>query len=330
MDQPARTLPLERETIPRARMLLVFVRQLAFALISIAVLTAVFGALNPRFLSTANWFHIAQQVAVVAILATGQTFIIATAGIDISQGSVLALSSMICALALVNAHLPIGVAILLTLILGAAIGAIIGVSVVVLEVPPFIATLGMLAIALGAALLTTNGTPVFGLPEGFQQISQGTVLGFPNMAWIALLLALFSAYLLNKTRFGRYTLAIGSNAEAARRVGINVPRHLLLVYILGGTVSALAGIIYLAYTAAAQPTSGADYELYAIAAVVIGGGSLFGGVGTILGSILGALLMAILKNGTQLAGISPYVEQVLLGVVVVGAVYVDNLRRCLR
>jgi len=315
------------ETLPRLGKLTQFLRQLAFALISIIVLIVVFGMLNQRFLSGANWYNIAQQVAVIAILAIGQTFIIATAGIDISQGSVVALTSMVCALAMVNFHVPIIVAIAITLLLGAVIGAIIGLAVVALGVPPFIASLGMLATALGLALLTTNGSPVFGLPDAFQEISQGTVLGLPNMAWIAILLALIAAYLLNKTRFGRYTLAIGSNAEAARRVGIDVPRHLLLVYILGGTISALAGIIYVAYTAAAQPTSGGNYELYAIAAVVIGGGSLFGGVGTILGSVLGALLMTILKNGTQLAGISPYVEQVILGVVVVGAVYVDNLRR---
>lgn len=318
------------ETIPRGRALLRFVRQLAFALISIAVLVVVFGVANPRFLSAANWFHIAQQVAVIAILAVGQTFIIATAGIDISQGSVMALASMVCAIVIVDAHLGIVAGIALTLLLGAAVGAIIGGSVVALGVPPFIATLGMLAIALGAALLTTNGTPVFGLPEGFQQIAQGTVFGFPNMGWIAVVMAIVAAYVLNKTRFGRYTLAIGSNAEAARRVGINVPRHLLLIYTLGGVISAIAGIIYLSYTAAAQPTSGGNYELYAIAAVVIGGGSLFGGVGTILGSVLGALLMTILKNGTQLAGISSYVEQVILGIVVVGAVYIDNLRRRLR
>lgn len=318
------------ETIPRGRALLRFVRQLAFALISIAVLVVVFGVANPRFLSAANWFHIAQQVAVIAILAVGQTFIIATAGIDISQGSVMALASMVCAIVIVDAHLGIVAGIALTLLLGAAVGAIIGGSVVALGVPPFIATLGMLAIALGAALLTTNGTPVFGLPEGFQQIAQGTVFGFPNMGWIAVVMAIVAAYVLNKTRFGRYTLAIGSNAEAARRVGINVPRHLLLIYTLGGVISAIAGVIYLSYTAAAQPTSGGNYELYAIAAVVIGGGSLFGGVGTILGSVLGALLMTILKNGTQLAGISSYVEQVILGIVVVGAVYIDNLRRRLR
>ncbi|MHB1305186.1 MAG: ABC transporter permease [Acidiphilium sp.] len=322
--------PPRVETIPRGRALLRFVRQLAFALISIAVLVVVFGVANPRFLSAANWFHIAQQVAVIAILAVGQTFIIATAGIDISQGSVMALASMVCAIVIVDAHLGIVVGIALTLLLGAAVGAIIGGSVVALGVPPFIATLGMLAIALGAALLTTNGTPVFGLPNGFQQIAQGTIFGFPNMGWIAVVMAIVAAYVLNKTRFGRYTLAIGSNAEAARRVGINVPRHLLLIYTLGGVISAIAGIIYLSYTAAAQPTSGGNYELYAIAAVVIGGGSLFGGVGTILGSVLGALLMTILKNGTQLAGISSYVEQVILGIVVVGAVYIDNLRRRMR
>lgn len=329
MDQQIRS-QIEIETRPRGAGLLRFVRQLAFALISIAVLIVIFGILNPRFLSPINWFHITQQVAVIAILAIGQTFIIATAGIDISQGSVVALSSMICALIIVDAHLGIVAGIVLTLALGALVGSIIGGSIVVLGVPPFIATLGMLAIALGVALLTTNGTPVFGLPDNFQIIAQGTLLGFPNMGWIAIVIALIAAYILNKTRFGRYTLAIGSNAEAARRVGINVPRHLMLIYILGGTISALAGIVYLSYTAAAQPTSGANYELYAIAAVVIGGGSLFGGVGTILGSILGALLMTILKNGTQLAGISSYVEQVILGIVVIGAVYIDNLRRRLR
>jgi ribose transport system permease protein len=316
------------EKPPRRR--LATLRQLAFALISIIVLIIVFGILNPRFLSPINWFHIAQQVAVIGILAVGQTFIIATAGIDISQGSVVALTSMVCAIILVNTGMGIVAAILLTLLLGAVVGALIGGAVVLLGVPPFIATLGMLAIALGSALLTTNGTPVFGLPNAFLDIAQGTGIGFPNMAWIAIVMALIAAFILNKTRFGRYTLAIGSNAEAARRVGINVPRHLMLIYVLGGIISAIAGIVYVSYTAAAQPTAGSNYELYAIAAVVIGGGSLFGGVATILGSVLGALLMTILKNGTQLAGISPYVEQVILGIVVVGAVYIDNLRRRLR
>lgn len=321
---------VEIDTIGSGQKAWRFLRQLGFALISIAVLVVIFSVMNPRFLSLVNWYHIAQQVAVIAILAIGQTFIIATAGIDISQGSVLSLSSMICALCIVDAHFPVGAAIIATLALGAVIGAVIGFSIVTLGVPPFIATLGMLAIALGISLLTTNGTPVFGLPNGFLNISQGTILGFPNMAWIGVIIALIAAFVLNKTRFGRYTLAIGSNPESARRVGINVSRHIMAIYILGGLISALAGIVYVAYTAAAQPTAGGNYELYAIAAVVIGGGSLFGGVGTILGSVLGALLMTILKNGTQLAGISSYVEQVILGIVVVGAVYVDNLRRRLR
>lgn len=321
---------VEIDTIGSGQKAWRFLRQLGFALISIAVLVVIFSVMNPRFLSLVNWYHIAQQVAVIAILAIGQTFIIATAGIDISQGSVLSLSSMVCALCIVDGHFPAGAAIIATLALGAVIGAVIGFSIVTLGVPPFIATLGMLAIALGISLLTTNGTPVFGLPNGFLNISQGTILGFPNMAWIGVIIALIAAFVLNKTRFGRYTLAIGSNPESARRVGINVSRHIMAIYILGGLISALAGIVYVAYTAAAQPTAGGNYELYAIAAVVIGGGSLFGGVGTILGSVLGALLMTILKNGTQLAGISSYVEQVILGIVVVGAVYVDNLRRRLR
>ncbi|MGH7077561.1 MAG: ABC transporter permease [Acetobacteraceae bacterium] len=314
----------------RLTRLLQGLRQLAFALISIVALIVIFGLLNPRFMSLVNWYHIAQQIAIIAILAVGQTFVIVTAGIDISQGSVVALTSMICALAAVAFHLPPVAAVIITLLVGAAVGLIMGLTITALGVPPFIATLGMLAAALGGALLTTNGTPVFGLPNGFLVISQGDFLGFPHMAWIALVLAIVAAFVLNRTRFGRYTFAIGSNAESARRAGIDVGRHLTLIYVLTGAISALAGIVYVAYTAAAQPTAGENYELYAIAAVVIGGGSLFGGVGTILGSILGALLMTILRNGTQLAGISPYVEQVILGAVVVGAVYVDNLRRRLR
>lgn len=330
MNRQVTSAKVKVSTLSRGAVLLRFVRQLAFALISIIVLIIIFSILNPRFLSAVNWYNIVEQVAVIAILAIGQTFIIATAGIDISQGSVLALSTMVCAIAIVDLHVGIVAAIVLTLLLGAIAGAAVGFSVVVLDVPPFIATLGMLAVALGAALLTTDGSPVFGLPESFQTISQGTIFGFPNMGVIAIVMAVIAAYILNKTRFGRYTLAIGSNAEAAKRVGIDVRRHLFLIYIFGTMISSAAGIVYLSYTAAAQPTSGANYELYSIAAVVIGGGSLFGGVGTILGSVLGALLMTILKNGTQLAGISPYVEQVILGVVVVGAVYVDNLRRRLR
>jgi ribose transport system permease protein len=310
--------------------LLRYLRQLGFALISIIVLVVIFSLLNGRFFSYANWYHIAQQVSMIALLAVGQTFVVATAGIDISQGSVLALTAMTCAILIVTFHWPVLLAILAALLVGAAAGWLVGFSIVRLNVPPFIATLGMLAIALGLALLSTDGTPIFGLPQSFLNISEGRFLGIPHMAWIALVVAVIAAFVLNKTRFGRYTLAIGSNAESARRVGINVSAHLLWIYSLAGVVSALTGVVYVAYTSAAQPTAGNNYELYSIAAVVIGGGSLFGGVGTILGSFLGALLMTVLKNGTQLAGISPYVEEVILGVVVIGAVYIDNLRRRLR
>ncbi|MGH7122552.1 MAG: ABC transporter permease [Acetobacteraceae bacterium] len=325
---PQSVRPERRGWLPRRlTRVLNALKQLGFACISIIALVVIFSFANPRFISGVNWYHIAQQVAVIAILAVGQTYVIATAGIDISQGSVVALCTMVCALCSVALGLPTVVCVVVTLITGGLVGLVMGLTITVLDVPPFIATLGMLAAALGAALLTTNGTPVFGLPDGMLAISQGNFLGFPHMAWIALVLAVIGAFVLNRTRFGRYTLAIGSNAESARRAGIDVKRHLNLVYILTGVTSAIAGVVFVSYTAAAQPTSGGNLELYAIAAVVIGGGSLFGGVATITGSILGALLMTILRNGSQLAGISPYVEQVVLGAVVVGAVYVDNLRR---
>lgn len=303
------------------------VRKLAFALISLVALVALFTILNPRFLTYINWYHITQQGAVIMVLALGQTFIIATAGIDISQASVLALSAMIAAGSMVSFGFPPFLAIIASLLTGVITGAAIGIAVTRLRVPPFIATLGMLSVALGAALLLTDGSPIYGLPNSYLSISQGNLLAFPLMAWIAVALALIAAFLLNKTRFGRYTLAVGSNAESARRAGINVERHLLYVYILGGIASAIGGILYAGYTAAALPTAGQNDELFSIAAVVIGGGSLFGGVGTILGSVIGALLMTVLANGAQLAGISPFVEEVVLGLVVVAAVYVDNLRR---
>jgi len=302
-------------------------KQLGFALASLAALIVLFSVLNPRFLTYVNWFHLSQQGAIIMVLALGQSFIIATAGIDISQGSVLALASMIAAGSMVSFHLPPVVAVIAALLTGAVAGAANGAAVTRLRVPPFIATLGMLSVALGAALLLTDGSPIFGLPNSFLGVSQGRLLGFPHMAWIAAVLAVLAAFLLNKTRFGRYTLAIGSNAESARRAGIAVERHLMMIYILGGVASAIGGILYAGYTAAALPTAGQNDELFSIAAVVIGGGSLFGGVGTILGSVIGALLMTVLANGSQLAGISPFVEQVVLGLVVVAAVYVDNLRR---
>ena len=302
-------------------------KQLGFALASLVALIVLFSILNPRFLTYVNWFHLSQQGAIIMVLALGQSFIIATAGIDISQGSVLALASMIAAGSMVSFHLPPVIAVVAALLTGVVAGAANGAAVTRLRVPPFIATLGMLSVALGAALLLTDGSPIFGLPNGFLGVSQGRLLGFPHMAWIAAALAVLAAFLLNKTRFGRYTLAIGSNAESARRAGIAVERHLMMIYILGGVASAIGGILYAGYTAAALPTAGQNDELLSIAAVVIGGGSLFGGVGTILGSVIGALLMTVLANGSQLAGISPFVEQVVLGLVVVAAVYVDNLRR---
>jgi len=180
---------------------------------------------------------------------------------------------------------------------------------------------------VGAALIITHGEPVFGIPPAFSNFGQNGVSIFPYIAIVALVLAAIFHVVLAYTRFGRFTYAIGSNALSARLSGLNVRRHLLWVYLLSGAMSAVAGLLMTAWVNSALPTAGSNYELNSIAAVVIGGGSLFGGEGTMWGSMIGALLMATLSNGTQLLGVSTYWQDVLLGLVVVLAVYVDNFRR---
>jgi ribose transport system permease protein len=311
----------------RFSLLVYKLRNFGFAIASVIVLIVVFTILNPRFMTYQNWYHISQQDAIITVLALGQTYVIATAGIDIAQGSVLALTAMLSSGSMVFYKWSSIAGVLVGLAAGIVSGLIIGYSITKLKVPPFIATLGMLAAAVGVALLYNDGEPIFGLPQGYVNIANTNFLFFPSMAWIMVALALIASFVLNRTTFGRYTLAVGSNIESARRAGINVDRHLLYVYVLSSFTSAIGGVLYASYAEAAIPTAGQNYELYSIAAVVIGGGSLFGGIGTILGSVLGALLMTILRNGTQLAGISPYVERVVLGLVVIFAVYFDNLRR---
>lgn len=289
-------------------------------------LVVVFSFASPYFLTTSNVDRILQQVTVVAILTVGQAFVIITAGIDLSQGSVLAFSGICMALAY-QAGTPLWLAILLAVAVGAVMGTFNGLLITVFNMPPFIATLASLAIGSGAALLVAGGQPVFGLPGGFTSFGSNGVGFLPYIAIVAIVLAVVSQTALSVTRFGRYTYAIGSNVLAARVAGVKVRAQILSVYVISGICSALGGIILTAYVAGALPDAGSNYELYSIAAVVIGGGSLFGGVGTVWGAMLGALLITTLNNGTDLLGVSTYFQSVLLGAVVLLAVYFDNFRR---
>ncbi|MGB4135120.1 MAG: ABC transporter permease [Microbacterium sp.] len=290
------------------------------------ILVAGFAIASPPFLGVNNLLNIALQTSVIAIVAIGQTYVIVTGGIDLSVGAVAALAGVITADAL-KVGMPIPIAVLAGLIGGMICGYINGALISYGQIPPFIVTLGMLGIARGAVLVMTNGVPVSGLPRSFAWFGNGTVLGIPVPVIIMVLLALLFGWILQKSRFGRTVFAVGSNEKAAFLSGLHVSRSTIGVYVVSGLLSAVAGIILTSRLVSAAPTAGEGYELDSIAATVIGGASLSGGVGGITGTLIGAFVMGVLRNGLNLLGVSYYWQQIAIGVVIVAAVFIDGLRR---
>lgn len=291
------------------------------------VLIVIFSAASPYFLTATNIYRIFQQVAVLAVLAVGQSFVIYTAGIDLSQGAVVALSAVVGANVMVSSH-SVVLGVVVSLALGIGAGAVSGLLITQLRLVPFIATLAMLGVASGGALLYTSGQPVFGIPASVYAFgSNGILSTFPFIVLVAAGVALVFQLYSTETKGGRYIYAIGSSERGARSAGIPVKRVLLGVYALAGLLAGVAAILQIAYVNSAQPSNNTDLLLESIAAVVIGGGSLSGGEGSIWGSMIGVLLIGVLYDGTELLGISSYIQTILLGVVVVLAVGVDNFRR---
>lgn len=290
------------------------------------ILVVIFSFASPYFFTTTNIYRIFQQVAVVAVLTVGQSFVIFTAGIDLSQGPVVGLAAVFGASAMVTTH-SIALGVLAGLAVGAAVGVVNGLLITKVKLVPFIATLATLAIATGAALIFTGGQPVFGIPPLFYAFGSNGLYVFPFIVMVAAAIAIAFQFFSTQTRSGRYIYAIGSNERAATIAGIRSNRVLIGVYGLSGVLSGVAGMLLVAYVNTGQPSQHTNLLLDAIAASVIGGASLFGGEGMIWGSMIGALLLAVLDNGTQLLGISTYVQTILLGVVVVIAVGIDNFRR---
>jgi ribose transport system permease protein len=290
------------------------------------ILAIIFSVASPYFLTALNIYHIFQQVAVVAVLAVGQSFVIFTAGIDLSQASVVALCGAVGATVMVSDH-SVLFGLLVALAIGTGAGAANGLLITRVKLVPFIATLAMLGVASGAALLFTGGQPVFNIPAEFTAFGSNGIYVFPYIVMVAAGIAVVFQFYSTQTRGGRYVYAIGSNQRAAAIAGIPSNRVLVGVYTLSGVLAGVAAILQVAYVDSAQPVADTNVLLESIAAVVIGGGSLFGGEGTIWGSMIGALLIAVLYNGTELLGISSYIQTILLGVVVVIAVGIDNLRR---
>jgi ribose/xylose/arabinose/galactoside ABC-type transport system permease subunit len=281
-------------------------------------------ALSPHFLTLQNLLNVMEQTAINAVIAIGMTFVILSAGIDLSVGSILALSGVVLGSAL-HADWPLTTALAVGLAAGAACGLINGLLITFGRLPPFIATLGMMSMARGAALVFTAGRPVSGFEAGFRLFSTGKLFGIPAPVVLTLMAYGLAHLVLTRTRFGRYVYSIGGNEEAARLSGVPVRFHKAMVYTLSGLTAGAAAILLTARLNSAQPIAGIMYELDAIAATVIGGTSLSGGSGTLGGTLVGALIMGVLRNGLNLLGVSSFLQQLVIGLVIVVAVLLDTM-----
>ncbi len=283
-------------------------------------LSAVLTLLNPAFLTINNLMTVVLQASILSIVAIGETFVMLTAGIDLAVGSLVALGGALAAGLAVKVGLGTYPAILLTLLAGGALGAISGLLVVKGNIPPFVSTLAMMAIARGLMLVYTQGRPIAGLDGNFTSWGTGTVLGIPTPVLVMLAVAVLAAFLLNQTRFGLHVRAIGGGEETVRLAGVRPGNVKLAVYALSGVTATLGGVLLAARLWSAQPSAGSGMELDAIAATVLGGASLFGGIGSVSGAIIGALLIGVLSNGMNLLEVPSYYQQVVKGLVFVLAV----------
>ncbi|MFT5874909.1 MAG: inositol transport system permease protein [Clostridium sp.] len=301
-----------------------FINKYAIVLILLGMMIFL-SILSPVFLTTRNLTNVLRQISVTTIIGFGVTFTIITTGIDLSSGSLVALVGVIAA-----SYAHPGSSIIVAILIGCAVGALAGLingSISAYgKIPPFIATLGMMIAARGVALLYTGGTPVTNLSPAFQYIGSGYFLGVPVPIIIMLLVAIISHILLKHTKFGKYTFAVGGNERAALVSGINVKKHLVLIYGYAGLLSGIAAIVLASRLDAGQPTAGLAYEFDAITAAVIGGTSLLGGVGSIPGVIVGGLIVGFLTNGLDLMNVSSYWQQILKGIIIVAAVLLDRFK----
>ncbi len=298
-------------------------------LLPFLTLTVLFVGLaiaSPHFLTSTNLSSVVRQTAVINIMALGMTLIIISGGIDLSVGAILAMGGLLGCMAMEKGYaIPVGV--LVGILTGGFWGFVNGFLTTKLRINPFIVTLGTLGIVRGLTLIISNGLPVHQIPRQFSFLGEGNVLGVPFVLWILMVCALLVHMILEHTKLGRYAFAIGSNPEAAFYAGIPVAFHTTAVYAIGGMLTGLAGMIEASRLMTGQPTAGQGYELQAIAAVVIGGGSLRGGEGSVVGTLVGAFIMGLLSNGSDLLGISPYLQQAIIGAVIILAVSFDELRK---
>lgn len=281
---------------------------------------------TPSFATALNITNLLRQGSLIAILAVGQTFVIITGGIDLSVGAIVGFTTVIVAL-LINAGWPIWAAVLATLLVGVAIGLFHGFGIVKMGLPPFIITLATMTSLRGIGLLMTNGNSISINSDPFQAFSRGSLAGIPYLFWMVILVAVPSYIFLHHTRWGRYLFSVGSNAEAARLSGVNVPRTIYMAYVLSGLLAAFVGVLLASRIGIGNPTQGDTYELQAIASSVIGGTSLFGAIGSVHGPLIGSFILSTINNGANLLNVNTFWQRVITGALIIVIVYFDGLRR---
>ncbi|ORM63606.1 ribose ABC transporter permease [Pantoea rodasii] len=298
----------------------------AGTLIGLLIIVVTFSFLSPVFFTVPNLLNILQQSSINALIALGMTLVIVSGGIDLSVGPTAALSAVLGATMMV-AGVPVPVAILATLGIGALCGVFSGALVAYAGLQPFIVTLGGLSLFRAIALIYTGGNPVFGIPMEFRSIINSTVIGIPTPIVIVAVVALVLWLVMNKTPLGEYILAVGGNEEAARVAGVPVKRTKMTVFIISGTLASLASLILIGRLGAAEPTIGNLWELDAIAAAAIGGASLMGGKGSIVGTLIGAIILGVLRNGLTLLNIQAFYQLLATGLIIIIAMLIDRATR---
>ncbi|WP_426876690.1 ABC transporter permease [Glaesserella parasuis] len=312
------------------------------ALAGLVLLVIFFSVTNEFFFTSNNIMTVGLQTSTIALIGIGATCVILTGGIDLSTGSVVALSGVAAAM-IVNAGVPVPIGMVLGILVGGACGLTNGILVTQMKLPPFIATLGMMMVARGLALYVTNAAPVSGMPESFAVLGNGALFkiveegpnglpkvvftGIPYPVIIMIFITVLFTFALTKLKVGRYIYAIGSNEEAARLSGIKTNIVKIYAYVASGLLSGLTGVILASRLVTAQPNGGVAYELDAIASAVVGGTSLMGGVGTIPGTLIGSFIIGVLRNGLNMNGVSSFVQMIVIGLVIIVAVSLDQLRQ---
>lgn len=292
----------------------------------LVVLWILLSVSTTSFASANNISNLLRQGSMIAIMAVGQTFVIITGGIDLSVGAVVGFATVIVAM-MINAGFPIWIAILVTLLVGVAIGLFHGFGIVKMGLPPFIITLATLTSLRGIGLLMTNGNSINIKSDTFTAFSRNSFVGIPNLFWMVILVGIPAYIFLHHSRWGRYLFSVGSNAEASRLSGVNVQRTIYMAYTLSGLCAAFVGVLLAARIGIGNPTQAEGWELQAIASSVIGGTSLFGAVGSVHGPLLGAFILATINNGANLLNVNSFWQRIITGALIIVIVYFDGLRR---